>query len=121
MLRQPQAIKEFLNRDQFRLYQLIWQRFVASQMELAVFDTLSVDVTGTADGREFLLRASGSTVRFVGFLVVYEEAKDEDAVPDEEDEEARIPAGIAEVQAQRLLKLLPEQHFTQPPPRALDR
>jgi DNA topoisomerase-1 len=116
VLRQPQEIKEFLNRDQFRLYQLIWQRFVASQMEAAVYDTLSVDVTGTADGREFLLRASGSSVRFVGFLVVYEEAKDEDAAPEEE-AEARIPGGITEGQIQKLVKLLPEQHFTQPPPR----
>jgi DNA topoisomerase-1 len=116
VLRQPQAIKEFLNRDLFRLYQLIWQRFVASQMESAVFDTISVDVTGLADGKEFLLRASGSTVKFLGFLIVYEEAKDEDQVGEEE-EETRIPAGIEEGQKQNLVKLLPEQHFTQPPPR----
>lgn len=116
VMRQPQAIKEFLNRDQFRLYQLIWQRFTASQMESAVFDTISVDVTGTADGREYLLRASGSTVKFLGFLVVYEEAKDEDQAAEEE-EETRIPAGIEEGQKQTLVKLLPEQHFTQPPPR----
>lgn len=116
VLRQPQAIKEFLNRDLFRLYQLIWQRFVASQMESAVFDTISVEVTGLNDGQEFLLRASGSTVKFLGFLVVYEEAKDEDQAAEEE-EETRIPAGIAEGQPQHLVKLLPEQHFTQPPPR----
>jgi DNA topoisomerase I len=116
VMRQPQAIKEFLNRDQFRLYQLIWQRFVASQMESAVFDTISVDVTGVADGREYLLRASGSTVKFLGFLVVYEEAKDEDQAAEEE-EETRIPAGIEEGQKQTLVQLLPEQHFTQPPPR----
>ena len=116
VLRQPQAIKEFLNRDQFRLYQLVWQRFVASQMEAAVFDTISVDVTGVADGQEFLLRASGSTVKFLGFLVVYEEAKDEDQATEEE-EETRIPAGIEEGQKQLLVQLLPEQHFTQPPPR----
>ncbi len=116
VMRQPQAIKEFLNRDQFRLYQLIWQRFMASQMESAVFDTISVDVTGTADGREYLFRASGSTVKFLGFLVVYEEAKDEDQAAEEE-EETRIPAGIEEGQKQALVQLLPEQHFTQPPPR----
>jgi len=116
IMRQPQAIKEFLNRDQFRLYQLIWQRFTASQMESAVFDTISVDVTGTADGREYLFRASGSTVKFLGFLVVYEEAKDEDQATEEE-EETRIPAGIEEGQKQTLVQLLPEQHFTQPPPR----
>jgi DNA topoisomerase I len=116
VMRQPQAIKEFLNRDQFRLYQLVWQRFTASQMESAVFDTISVDVTGAADGREYLFRASGSTVKFLGFLVVYEEAKDEDQATEEE-EETRIPAGIEEGQKQNLVKLLPEQHFTQPPPR----
>ena len=117
VLRQPEAIKEFLNRDQFRLYQLIWQRFVASQMESAVFDTLSVEVTGKTSAHEYLLRASGSTVKFVGFLVVYEEAKDEDQPSEEEDESARIPAGIDEGQNQKLVRLLPEQHFTQPPPR----
>jgi DNA topoisomerase-1 len=116
VMRQPQAIKEFLNRDLFRLYQLIWQRFVGSQMESAVFDTISVDVTGLADGREYLLRASGSTVKFLGFLVVYEEAKDEDQTAEEE-EETRIPAGIEEGQKQNLIQLIPEQHFTQPPPR----
>ncbi len=116
VVRQPDLIKEFLNRDQFRLYQVIWQRFVASQMEAAVFDTLSVEVTG-AGASEYLLRASGSTVKFPGFMIVYEEAKDEDRTPEEEEENARIPAGIAEGQAQRLVRLLPEQHFTQPPPR----
>jgi len=117
VLRQPESIKEFLNRDQFRLYQLVWQRFVASQMTAAVFDTLSVDVTGKSAAHEYLLRASGSTVKFPGFMIVYEEAKDEDQAPSEEEAEARIPSGIAEGQEQRLLRLLPEQHFTQPPPR----
>ncbi|MBN2149342.1 MAG: type I DNA topoisomerase [Anaerolineales bacterium] len=116
VLRQPDLIKEFLNRDQFRLYQLIWRRFVASQMEVAVFDTLSVEVTGTAGANAYLLRAAGSTVKFLGFLVVYEEAKDEDKV-NEEEEETRIPAGIMEGQVQKLVRLIPEQHFTQPPPR----
>jgi len=114
VLRQPQSIKEFLNRDQFRLYQLVWQRFVASQMEAAVYDTISVEVTGTVPEYEFLLRASGSAVKFAGFLVVYEDAVDEDQKPDED---TRIPAGIQENQHQRLVHLLPEQHFTQPPPR----
>jgi DNA topoisomerase-1 len=115
VMRQPVALKEALSRDQLRLYQLIWQRFVASQMAPAIFDTLSVEVTGAAQ-REYLLRASGSTVRFAGFLVVYEEAQDEDRKPEEE-EEARIPAGLSEGQLQKLVRLIPEQHFTQPPPR----
>jgi DNA topoisomerase-1 len=96
------------------MYQLIWQRFVASQMEAAVYDTISVEVTGTAPEYEFLLRASGSAVKFAGFLIVYEEAVDEDQEPEEE---THIPAGIQEDQAQRLVRLMPEQHFTQPPPR----
>ncbi len=115
VLRQPVALKDYLSRDQFRLYQLIWQRFVASQMAAAIFDTLSVEVAGVAQ-RQYLLRASGSTVRFVGFLVVYEEARDEDQKPEEE-VETRIPADLEEGQKQRLVRLLPEQHFTQPPPR----
>jgi len=117
VMRQPESIKEFLNRDQFRLYQLIWQRFVASQMEAAVYDTLSVEVSAKTDLHTYLLRASGSSVRFQGYLIVYEEAKDEDQAPAEEEAEARIPAGIEEGQKQRLVKLNPEQHFTQPPPR----
>lgn len=117
VIRQPETIKEFLNRDQFRLYQLIWQRFVASQMNPAVFDTLAVDVTGKSSAHEYMLRASGSTVKFPGFMIVYQEAIDEDQAPSEEEAEARIPSGIAEGQDQRLIRLLPEQHFTQPPPR----
>jgi DNA topoisomerase I len=115
VMRQPVAIKQFLNRDQFRLYQLIWQRFVASQMSPAVYDTLSVEIAGKTGEHEYLLRASGSTLRFQGFLAVYEEARDEDLAPEEED--SRIPANLEEGQVQELLRLIPEQHFTQPPPR----
>lgn len=117
VLRQPESLREVLNRDQFRLYQLIWQRFVASQMSPAVYDTQSVEVTGRGAAHTYLLRASGSTLLFPGFLIVYEEARDEDQAPAEEEAEARIPAGLQEGQAQTLVRLLPEQHFTQPPPR----
>jgi len=116
VIRQPNGIKEFLDRDQFRLYQLIWQRFLASQMSPAIFDTLAVDVTGKSNAHEYLLRASGSTIRFQGYLIVYEEARDEDVVSEEE-EEVRIPASVQEGQAQELLRVIPAQHFTQPPPR----
>ncbi len=112
--RQPDALKDHLSREQLRLYTLIWQRFVASQMAAALYDTVSVDISGKTKGHEYLLRATGSTIRFQGFLIVYEEAKDEDV---EEEKEARIPPGLEEGQAQKLVKLLPEQHFTQPPPR----
>lgn len=116
VLRQPDGLKEYLSRDQYRLYQLIWQRFVASQMSAAIYDTQTVEVTGKAALHVYMLRASGSTVRFIGFLIVYEEAKDED-LAQEEEEEARIPPGLEEGQPQRLVRLLPDQHFTQPPPR----
>lgn len=115
VFRTPESIKQFLNRDQFRLYQLIWQRFVASQMVAAIFDTISVEVSGRGTAHEYLLRASGSTVRFLGYMAAYEEAKDEDNVSEEEG--GRIPSGLTEGQAQKLVKLIPEQHFTQPPPR----
>jgi DNA topoisomerase-1 len=116
VIRQPNGIKEFLDRDQFRLYQLIWQRFLASQMSPAIFDTLTVEVTGKSRSHEYLLRASGSTIRFQGYLIVYEEARDEDVVSEEE-EEVRIPASVQEGQSQKLLRVIPAQHFTQPPPR----
>ena len=92
VMRDPEKIKPFLEPPMFKLYQLIWQRFVASQMESAVYDTLQVEVTGKTSEHEYLLRASGSTVKFPGYLVVYEEAKNEDIKTDDEEEEnVRIP------------------------------
>jgi DNA topoisomerase-1 len=85
-------------------------------MEAAVYDTLQVEVTGRSATHAYLLRASGFAVKFSGFLVVYEEARNEDAKADE-DENVKIPANVAEGQAQELVRLIPEQHFTQPPPR----
>ena len=117
VFRHPDSIKGFLNRDQFRLYQLIWQRFVGSQMEAAVYDTLSIDILGVLQDQEYLFRASGSTIQFHGFLIVYEEAKDEDQKSEDEEEVIKIPPGLFEGQLQNLVQLLPEQHFTQPPPR----
>ncbi len=117
VMREPEQIKEYLEPAMYKLYRLIWQRFVASQMEAAVYNTLQVEVTGKTKGHEYLLRASGSDVKFAGFLVVYEEAKNEDIKVDEDEENVRIPAGIAEGQKQELIRLIPEQHFTQPPPR----
>jgi DNA topoisomerase-1 len=116
VLLQPESLKEFLNRDQFRLYQLVWQRFVASQMSPALYDTLSIDVLGKTHLHNYIFRASGSTVLFQGYLIVYEEARDEDQKTDEE-ETTRIPPGLTEGQQQELVRLIPEQHFTQPPPR----
>lgn len=113
----PDQVKDKLTRDQYQLYRLIWQRFVASQMEAAVYDTIQVEVDGKGKAHEYLLRASGSKLRFKGFLVVYVEAKDEDK-PDEDADNVDIPIeDIKEGQTQLLQKLIPEQHFTQPPPR----
>jgi len=117
VMRDPEKVKGFLEPAMFKMYRLIWQRFVASQMEAAVFDTLQVEVTGKSESHEYLLRASGSAVKFSGFMVVYEEAKNEDAKIEEEEEDVKIPAGVAEGQKQELVRLIPEQHFTQPPPR----
>jgi DNA topoisomerase-1 len=116
VLRLPEKIKTYLSRDQYRLYLLIWQRFVASQMESAVYDTLSVEVTGEAAAHNYLLRASGSTLRFPGFLILYEDTRDEDQKSEESDN-VKIPNDIEEGQVQELQRLLPEQHFTLPPPR----
>jgi DNA topoisomerase-1 len=116
VIRSPDKVKPFLKPEQFKLYQLIWQRFVASQMEAAVFDTISVEIVTETQDHKYLWRASGSTLRFPGYLIVYEEAKDEDQKGDEE-ENVRIPPGLEEGQRQELVRLIPEQHFTQPPPR----
>ena len=124
--REPGKVKSFLSRDQERLYTLIWQRFVSSQMANAIYDTMSVVVgariginpTPTAaenDEWPYRLQASGSRVRFKGFLTVYEETLDEDVAPDAS--EGVILPELTEGEAVDLLKLLPEQHFTQPPPR----
>jgi len=116
VMRTPEQVKSFLEPPMFKLYQLIWQRFVASQMEAAVYDTLQVEISGRTAAHAYLLRASGSAVKFPGFLVVYEETKSE-ASKSEEEENVKIPAGVAEGQRQELVRLIPEQHFTQPPPR----
>jgi DNA topoisomerase-1 len=117
VMREPEQVKEFLEPAMYKLYRLIWQRFVASQMEAAVYNTLQVEVTATTQEHQYLLRASGSDVKFAGFLVVYEEARNEDVKGEDDEENVRIPAGIVEGQKQELIRLIPEQHFTQPPPR----
>ncbi len=113
--RHPDRLEPHLERDQARLYRLIWQRTVASQMAEARFDRVSVDIGAapTEPGPNYVLRATGQTMRFDGFRRVYFEGRDD--TPDE-DAEANLP-GLTAEQALRLLELLPEQHFTQPPPR----
>ncbi|HEY65105.1 MAG TPA: type I DNA topoisomerase [Caldilineae bacterium] len=116
VFRTPESVAPYLTRDQLRLYELIWKRFVASQMAAAIYDTMRVDVeAGPGEERPYLFRANGSVVRFPGFLAVYEESRDEDAPPDEEVRNLLLPVEVGEILD--LLRLLPEQHFTQPPPR----
>ena len=112
-------MKGHLSRDQYRLYQLIWERFVASQMANAEYDTVSVDIMAGDEAtapaqRPYLFRAAGSTLRFAGFLALYEETEPADR-PD--DGENQVPIDLTEAERLDLLQLLPEQHFTQPPPR----
>lgn len=119
VFRTPESLKPYLDRNQQRLYQLIWWRFVASQMSPAVYDTIAVEVLAglpEVEEKPYLFRASGSTLRFQGFLAVYEESKDEDAEVEEEREREEIPPLTVD-EVLDLLELLPAQHFTQPPPR----
>lgn len=118
--RTPQSVKEYLTSQQHRLYRLIWERTVASQMTPAVMDTMSVDVLAgppESPERSYTFRATGSRVKFKGFMAVYTEGRDEDA-PEGEDGKALPP--LEEGEALDLGALLPEQHFTQPPPRYTD-
>lgn len=107
--RHPDDLKSSLRRDQLRLYRLIWERFVASQMSPAVMDTLTVDIkAGDTD-----FRATGSTIKFPGFMTLYTEQGDEEA---KEPSEVRLP-DMSEGEALTCLGLEAKQHFTQPPPR----
>jgi DNA topoisomerase-1 len=110
----PDEIKQYLSDEQYRMYRLIWQRFVASQMVPAVFDQTTVDIVAKAD-RNYNFRVTGSVMKFDGFLKVYEESKEK---KDDEDEELknRLPA-LANGQALALVDLAPEEHFTEPKPR----
>jgi DNA topoisomerase-1 len=146
VLRTPESVARHLSREQRALYELVWKRFVASQMEAALYDTISADIAAlpqrayaalspaaaaalveTLDTPDYLFRASGSRVRFPGFLSVYEEGRDENGVKKNgssgDDSQAPDDIDSGWLPALRLgelldlLALLPEQHFTQPPPR----
>ncbi|MFE4709720.1 MULTISPECIES: type I DNA topoisomerase [unclassified Paenibacillus] len=107
-LREPETVKEFMSRDQFRLYKLVWERFVSSQMSSALLDTLSVDIAaGPA-----IFRAVGSKVSFPGFMKVYVEGNDDGTT----DEEKFLPP-LQSGDHLNTQDIDPKQHFTQPPPR----
>lgn len=111
--RTPDSVSEYLNEDEAKLYDLIWKRTVACQMESAVLDQVSVDIAN-GDGK-VVLRATGSIIAFDGFLKVYREDQ-EDEDKDASEEERRLPA-LKEGDALTLSDITPNQHFTQPPPR----
>jgi DNA topoisomerase I len=113
VMRTPARVSSALDRDQLRLYTLIWQRTVATQMAEARFNQVGVDVEARSEERRYGLRATGQTLVFDGFIRVYKEGRDD--APDE-DAESTLPQLTAE-QLLRMLEVLPEQHFTQPPPR----
>ncbi len=110
LLHPPEMIKDFLTKEQFLLYQLIWRRFVASQMVPAIYDTVSADITA---GQGIILRATGSVIKFQGFLAVYEEKGDDD----EKDDDNRMLPALEEGRKLLLQELTAEQAFTRPPPR----
>ena len=112
--RHPEALRQFLDPNQYRLYELIWKRTVASQMNPAVYDTVALDLAaGDAPGGGISFRATGSVLVSPGFIAVYQEGQDE-AIADEQD---RILPAVAEGDRLSLKDLASAQHFTEPPPR----
>lgn len=108
IMRTPDEMKSFLSRDQFRLYKLVWERFVASQMTSAIMDTMTVDIKVG----ETMFRANGSKIRFPGFMKVYVEGNDDGTV---EDDKFLPPLTVGD--SMQTEQIEPKQHFTQPPPR----
>jgi DNA topoisomerase-1 len=140
VFRTPESVKPYLETEQYKLYDLIWKRFVASQMSSAIFDATTVDVDAQPQSKQtemtgengsaahpstfhtplsiFWFRATGSVIKFAGFLRVYEEGRDEGDKPDESDEgRGKTLPPLEANEPLDLLRLIPEQHFTQPPPR----
>lgn len=118
--RDPQSVKPYLSSQQFKVYQLIWQRFIASQMAPAVLDNTGVDILAgpsdklSLDQAPFQFRATGSVVKFSGFMAVYQAGRDDG---DQDDLDKGALPVLEEGENLDLQQLLPEQHFTQPPPR----
>jgi DNA topoisomerase-1 len=110
--RRPDAMRRRLDNDQARLYELIWKRTIASQMESAELERTTVDITAKAGSRVLELRATGQVIKFDGFLALYQEGHD-----DEEDEDSRRLPAMSEGEALKRQDLAVTQHFTEPPPR----
>jgi len=107
----PLSIKDYLSKDQFKLYDLIWKRFLASQMENAIFDSTRVD----SEAANCIFRTTGSIMKFDGFLALYDESTDDNNDKKEGDNERLPEMQVGNVP--KLKELTPKQHFTQPPPR----
>jgi len=106
----PEKLQKYLSREQFLLYQLIWRRYISSQMMAAVYDTVSADISV---GKEIIMRATGSIIKFAGFLAVYEEKNDEE----NKDDETKVLPNLTENMLLNLIELSSEQAFTRPPAR----
>lgn len=111
--RTPESIKPYVEESVFKLYQMIWQRFVASQMVPAIFDQTTIDIAAN----DYTFRATGSVMKFDGFLAAYQAVKEEEEKDDEADSESRNLPRVREGEQLRLETIRPEQHFTEPPPR----
>src|SRR5580700_7011910 len=111
--RTPESVKPYLDESMFKLYQMIWQRFVASQMVPAVFDQTTIDV----DANDYTFRATGSVQKFDGYLAAYQAVKEEEEKDDEGDAAGNRLPPVREGDQLRLETTRPEQHFTEPPPR----
>ncbi|MCC7201281.1 MAG: type I DNA topoisomerase [Nitrospirae bacterium] len=112
VFRAPEEIKEYVDKDTYNLYRLIWNRFVACQMNPALLDITAIDI----QAGDYLLRATGSVIKFPGFMKLYEEGLD-DAAQAQEGEEGDLLPSVAEGERLNLLLIEPKQHFTQPPAR----
>jgi DNA topoisomerase I len=116
VLRTPESLEKLLAEDELKLYRLIWMRFIASQMMPALFDQTTIDVNAAGKSKApYIFRATGSVLKFEGFLKIYEEGKDQKD-EDDEDLKHKLPA-VIEGETLRFKEILPEQHFTEPPPR----
>jgi DNA topoisomerase I len=112
VVRDPRSLASSLTKDQLALYRLIWERFMASQLMPAVYDTVAADITAG----NTVFRAQGQTMKFKGFTAVYVESREDEDAADDEDAESAVPV-LEEGEVLTLLGLDPKQHFTQPPPR----
>jgi len=110
ILREPESIKDSLTSDQYKLYRLIYDRFLASQMAPALYETMTVDIAGD---NGYIFRAAGSRKTFAGYTIIYMEGSDNES---SEKEDVELPE-VIEGESLKLKKMVPEQHFTQPPPR----